>query len=90
LRAALASSDKDEALGAIARLMGAQAALRGIKREDYVTCVDALFWTLERSLRDDFTPEMRQAWGLFALEMARLMIGETGAKPARGSRKRRA
>ncbi len=77
LRAALTTKDRNVALSALARLMGTQARSHGLRPEDCVTCAAALFWTLERSLREDFTPELRHAWGMFVIEMTKLMIGDS-------------
>lgn len=34
----------------------------GVKDKDYSTVGQALVWTLEQGLGDDFTPEVREAW----------------------------
>ena len=44
------------------RELGARHAGYGVKKEHYVTVGSALFWMLEESLGDDFTPEIRWAW----------------------------
>ena len=44
------------------RASGARHASYGVKDEDYDKMAAALFWTLERLLGDDFTPEVRSAW----------------------------
>ena len=34
----------------------------GVQAEDYAKVADALLWTLEQGLGEDFTPELRDAW----------------------------
>lgn len=34
----------------------------GVKDEHYDTVGSALLWTLEQGLKDDFTPEVKEAW----------------------------
>lgn len=89
LRAALTAKDRNVALSAVARLMGTHARNHGLRPEDYVTCAGALIWTLERCLREGFTAELRHAWGMFAIELTKLMIGDSVSSPARAPKKRR-
>ena len=42
--------------------MGARHAGYGVGAADYDKVADALLWTLEKGLGDDFTPEVKGAW----------------------------
>lgn len=44
------------------RESGKRHAVYGVKDEDYDKVADALVWTLEKALGDDFTREMKNAW----------------------------
>lgn len=44
------------------RESGKRHAGYGVKDEDYDKVADALIWTLEKSLGDDFTREVKNAW----------------------------
>ena len=43
--------------------MGAAHAGYGVKDKDYNTVGSALLWTLEQGLGDEFTDEVKNAWG---------------------------
>lgn len=42
--------------------MGARHAGYGVSDEDYDKVADALLWTLDKGLGDEFTPEVKDAW----------------------------
>lgn len=42
--------------------MGARHAGYGVAEGDYDKVADALLWTLDKGLGDDFTPEVKAAW----------------------------
>jgi nitric oxide dioxygenase len=52
----------------------------GVKPEHYVPVGDALIWTLEKGLGDDFTPETRQAWLAAYGALSAAMIEEAYGK----------
>jgi hemoglobin-like flavoprotein len=56
-----ALDDLDPAVPVI-KDMGARHAGYGVSPEDYDKVADALLWTLEQGLGDDFTPEVKAAW----------------------------
>ncbi len=60
------------------RASGSRHADYGVKDEDYDKMADALLWTLERLLGDDFTPRVRSAWVAVYGDLARMMRGGTG------------
>ena len=41
---------------------GARHAGYGVSDEDYDKVADALLWTLDKGLGDEFTPEVKDAW----------------------------
>lgn len=42
--------------------LGRRHAKYGVEAHHYTTVGEALIWTLEQGLGEDFTPEMREAW----------------------------
>jgi hemoglobin-like flavoprotein len=56
------SLDNLEAVVPAAQESGVRHAGYGVKEEDYNTVAEALLWTLEQGLGDDFTDEVKQAW----------------------------
>jgi len=42
----------------------------GVKPDDYAALGEALQWTLEQALGEDFTPEVREAWSTCYHELA--------------------
>jgi hemoglobin-like flavoprotein len=51
----------------------------GVKLADYAALGEALFWTLEQALGEDFTPAVREAWAICYDELAREMKAAVGA-----------
>jgi hemoglobin-like flavoprotein len=51
-----------EKLAPVVRELGARHVGYGVRPDHYVTVGEALIWTLEQGLGDDFTPEVREAW----------------------------
>ena len=51
-----------EKLAPVVRDLGARHVGYGVRAEHYVTVGEALIWTLEQGLGDDFTDEVREAW----------------------------
>ena len=54
--------DNLEAVVPAAQDSGKRHAGYGVKDEDYNTVAEALLWTLEQGLGDDFTDEVKEAW----------------------------
>ncbi len=44
------------------RALGVRHVVYGVRDQDYDTVGAALLWTLEQTLKDEFTPQVRQAW----------------------------
>jgi nitric oxide dioxygenase len=51
-----------ETLIPMAQTMAVRHLAYGVRPEDYPKVGAALIWTLERGLKDDFTPDVREAW----------------------------
>jgi hemoglobin-like flavoprotein len=67
------SLDDPAPLQPVLRASGARHAGYGVTDDDYDKMADALIWTLERVLGDDFTPEVRSAWVSVYHDLARGM-----------------
>ncbi len=46
----------------------------GVREEDYAVVGQALLWTLEQGLGDDFSAEVREAWTLTYQTLSEVMI----------------
>lgn len=42
--------------------LGKRHVAYGVTKDQYATVGEALLWTLEQGLGDDFTPEVKEAW----------------------------
>lgn len=62
--------------------LGRRHAGYGVKEKDYQTVADALLWTLQRGLGDDFTEETKQAWVETYTLLATTMIKAANTVPA--------
>lgn len=51
-----------EKLSPIVRQLGARHVAYGVKDEHYAAVGSALLWTLGTGLKEEFTPEVRDAW----------------------------
>lgn len=51
-----------ETLSPVVRQLGARHTGYGVKPEHYETVGAALLWTLDKGLKEQFTPEVREAW----------------------------
>lgn len=72
-----------EKLVPVVRQLGARHVGYGVKEEHYATVGEALLWTLEKGLGDEFTPEVREAWATAYELLADVMqLGATAPVPA--------
>jgi hemoglobin-like flavoprotein len=62
INTAVNALDDLEAVVAPVKDMGARHAGYGVADADYDKVADALLWTLDKGLGDDFTPEVKSAW----------------------------
>ena len=54
----------------------------GVRDEHYAKVGEALIWTLEKSLGDDFTPQVKSAWTSLYAAIATQMRGAARPKAA--------
>jgi hemoglobin-like flavoprotein len=59
---AATSLDQPQQIAPAFQQLGRRHAEYGVKPEDYLTMSAALDWTMEMTLGDEFTPEMKTAW----------------------------
>ena len=71
----------DELLPAL-RALGLRHAGYAVQPEHYTTVGEALLWTLEQGLGEDFTDEVRQAWVAAYTLFSSTMIEAATAKAA--------
>ena len=62
LNTAVNSLDKLEAIVPAVQEMGRRHVAYGVKDEDYDTVGEALLWTLEQGLGEEFTADVKEAW----------------------------
>jgi len=62
--------------------MGARHAGYGVSDEDYDKVADALLWTLDKGLGDEFTPEVKDAWVTVYTTLADTMKAGVAEKAA--------
>lgn len=74
LKLAVNGLDDLEALVPVVRKLGQRHAEFGVQAPHYTTVADALLWTLEQGLGDDFTPEVKEAWANVYSLLAETMI----------------
>jgi hemoglobin-like flavoprotein len=67
-----------EVLPAI-RDLGKRHVEYGVKPADYDALADALLWTLEQVLAEEFTPAVRDAWAVCYQELSGEMIAASGS-----------
>lgn len=67
--------DQLETLGPTLADLGRRHIAYGVRDADYATVAQALLWTLEQGLGDDFTPELREAWTIVYGVLAGAMQG---------------
>ncbi len=74
LKIAVKGLDDLAALVPVVEKLGRDHAGYGVDVGHYATVADALIWTLEQGLGDDFTPEVRDAWLSVYFLLAETMI----------------
>jgi hemoglobin-like flavoprotein len=71
------------ALIPVLTMLGRRHSGYGVVDAHYATVAEALLWTLEQGLGDDFTPETREAWVAAYTMMATVMQQGAREMPAR-------
>lgn len=64
--------DLDRTLQVVGEL-GRRHRAYGVRNEDYVTFGNALSWTLEQTLAEEFTPPLQEAWAAVYLLLSSTM-----------------
>lgn len=84
--AAVAGLDDIESLRPALQDIGRQNLSHGVQPDHYDTLGQALLWTFEQSLAEQFTPAMKDAWAALHAELSRAMVqvGAREGQPARG------
>jgi hemoglobin-like flavoprotein len=62
ITAAVRGLDRMDALLPVIRELGMRHVAYGVRDAHYAAVGTALLWTLEQTLRGDFTPEVKSAW----------------------------
>ncbi len=74
LKVALKGLDDLDTVVPAVQELGRRHAGYGVRDQDYATVGQALLWTLEQGLKDDFTPEVKEAWSAVYTLLADTMI----------------
>jgi len=82
LDATVRGLDRSDVLMAAVREVGVRHPAFGRADTHHGTVAAALLWTLEKALRDDFTPAVKSAWikifGVLSQELRWCQVGLTG------------
>jgi len=71
---AVGALNKLETIVPVVQELGRRHVAYGVKDKDYDTVAEALLWTLEQGLGEDFTPETKEAWTACYLLLAGTMM----------------
>ncbi len=74
LKLAVKGLDDLEKLVPVVQDLGRRHAGYGVQDNDYGTVAAALLWTLGQGLKDDFTPEVKEAWTAIYALLAETMV----------------
>lgn len=74
INTAVGGLDNLEALIEPVKTLGKKHVEYGVKKEDYDKVGASLLWTLEQGLKDDFTPDVKEAWTVTYTTLANVMI----------------
>lgn len=64
INTAVTGLDKLEVIVPAVEQLGLRHVAYGVKDKDYDTVGDALLWTLEAGLGENFTPDIKEAWAV--------------------------
>lgn len=79
LKVAVNGLDNLDKIVPMVKVLGQRHAEFGVQDAHYATVAQALLWTLEQGLKDDFTPEVKDAWTNVYTLLAETMIGAASA-----------
>jgi hemoglobin-like flavoprotein len=74
LKLAVKGLDDLEKLVPVVQDLGRRHAGYGVQSAHYGTVAEALLWALEQGLKDDFTPEVKEAWTAVYALLAETMV----------------
>ncbi len=74
LKALFKGLDDLEKLVPVVQDLGRRHAGYGVQGAHYGTVAEALLWALEQGLKDDFTPEVKEAWTAVYALLAETMV----------------
>ncbi len=74
LKLAVKGLDDLEKLAPVVQDLGRRHAGYGVQGAHYGTVAEALLWALEQGLKDDFTPEVKEAWTAVYALLAETMV----------------
>lgn len=74
INTAVGGLDNLEALIEPVKALGKKHVIYGVQKEDYDKVGASLLWTLEQGLKDDFTPDVKDAWTVTYTTLANVMI----------------
>jgi NO-binding membrane sensor protein with MHYT domain/hemoglobin-like flavoprotein len=84
LAIAVANLDRVDEIAPAVSDLGRRHVGYGVAAEDYKPVGEALIWTLEQGLRDEFTPAVKSAWlAAYGLLTGIMMAGAAELQPAR-------
>ena len=79
LKVAVKGLDDVAKLVPVLQDLGRRHAGYGVQPAHYATVAEALLWTLGQGLKDDFTPEMKDAWTNVYSVLAETMVVAAGS-----------
>ena len=72
--AAVNALSRLDRIGPLMQVIGRRYADRGVDDHHFGMVGDALLWTLDKGLGDEFTPEVREAWATVYGELVAAML----------------
>lgn len=69
----IGAADSGPTLASILQNLAVRHVAYGVRNKHYDKVGEALLWTLQQELRDDFTPKVRDAWASLYLSVATAM-----------------
>lgn len=83
--AAVNALSRLDRIGPLMQVIGRRYADRGVDDHHFGMVGDALLWTLDKGLGDEFTPEVRDAWATVYGELVAAMLDAAGPTQPRNT-----
>ena len=77
----VADLERPDALAPVLQSMGRRHLAYGVRRRHYDSVCDALLWSFERGLGDDWTDEVQEAWDRAYTLVSEIMKGAAEGSP---------